>query len=91
MPASTPRRALVYNFASALTAVAGALIALLLEDAIGGVARPLLALSAGAFIYIAGADLIPEMHRETEVRVGIWQFVGITAGFAVMAALLGLE
>jgi zinc and cadmium transporter len=87
----TPRRALVFNFASALSAVAGAIIALLLEDAIGGVARPLLALSAGAFIYIAGSDLIPEMHRETEVRVGVLQFVGITAGFAVMAALLAIE
>jgi len=87
----TPRRALAYNFASALTAVAGALIALLLEDAIGGVARPMLALSAGAFIYIAGSDLIPEMHRATDIRVSILQFVGIAAGFGVMAALLAIE
>lgn len=87
----TPRRALAYNFASALTAVAGAVLALLLEDAIGGVARPMLALSAGAFIYIAGSDLIPEMHRATDVRVSILQFVGIAAGFAVMAALLAIE
>lgn len=87
----TPRRALVFNFVTALTAVAGAIITLLLEDTIGGVVRPMLALSAGAFIYIAGSDLIPELHKETELRVSILQFVGVAAGFGIMAALLALE
>jgi zinc and cadmium transporter len=87
----TPRRALIFNFATALTAVAGAVITLLLEDTIGGVVRPMLALSAGAFIYIAGSDLIPELHKTTDLRVSILQFVGIAAGFGVMAALLTLE
>jgi zinc and cadmium transporter len=87
----TPRRALVYNFATALTAVAGAVITLLLENAVGGVVRPMLALSAGGFVYIAGADLIPELHRATDLRVSILQFVAVAAGFAVMAALLALE
>jgi zinc and cadmium transporter len=87
----TPRRALIFNFATALTAVAGAVITLLLEDTVGGVVRPMLALSAGAFIYIAGSDLIPELHKATDLRVSILQFVGIAAGFGVMAALLALE
>jgi zinc transporter ZupT len=64
---------------------------LLLEDAIGGVARPMLALSAGAFVYIAGADLIPELHRSADVRGSVLQFLGVAAGFVVMAALLVLE
>lgn len=87
----SPKRALVYNVGSAMTALLGATIALLLDGAIGGIERPLLAISAGAFIYIAGADLIPELHKGTSIRTGIWQFLGIAAGFAVMAALLGLE
>ena len=87
----TPRRALVFNFATALTAVAGAVITLLLEDVIGGVVRPMLALSAGAFIYIAGSDLIPELHKQTALRISILQFVGVAAGFLVMAALLALD
>ena len=85
-----PKRALAYNVASALTALLGAAIALLLDGAIDGIERPLLAISAGAFIYIAGADLIPELHKGTEVWVGVVQFLGITAGFAVMAALLAV-
>jgi zinc and cadmium transporter len=87
----TPRRALLFNFLTALTAVAGAIITLLLEDTIGGVVRPMLALSAGGFIYIAGSDLIPELHKSTEFRVSVVQFLGIAAGFGVMAALLSLE
>jgi zinc and cadmium transporter len=85
-----PKRALVYNVASAMTALLGAAIALLLDGAIDGIERPLLAISAGAFIYIAGADLIPELHKGTNVRVGVLQFFGIAGGFAVMAALLAI-
>lgn len=86
-----PKRALVYNVAAALTAILGATIALLLDGALGGIERPLLAISAGAFIYIAGADLIPELHKGTDIRVGVIQFFGIAAGFAVMAALLAVD
>jgi len=87
----SPKRALVYNFASAMTAMLGAIIALLLAGAIDGIERPLLAISAGAFIYIAGADLIPELHKGTSIRTGVIQFFGIASGFAVMAALLAIE
>jgi zinc and cadmium transporter len=87
----SPKRALVYNVASAMTALLGAIIALLLAGAIEGIERPLLAFSAGAFIYIAGADLIPELHKGTSIRTGVIQFFGIAGGFAVMAALLAIE
>jgi zinc and cadmium transporter len=87
----TPRRAVIYNLASALTAVLGAVLTLALQDAVGGLERPLLAMSAGAFIYIAGADLIPELHRATDLRTSLLQFIGVIAGFATMAALLLLE
>jgi zinc and cadmium transporter len=87
----TPRRAVVYNLASALVALFGAVLALVLEGVIDGLERPLLATSAGAFIYIAGADLIPELHRTNDWRSSIVQFVGIVGGFAVMALLLLAE
>ena len=86
-----PRRAVIYNLASALTAILGAVLTLALEDTVGGLERPLLAMSAGAFIYIAGADLIPELHRATDLRTSLVQFVGVIGGFATMAALLLFE
>jgi len=87
----TPRRAVVYNLASALVALFGAVLALVLEGVVDGLERPLLATSAGAFVYIAGADLIPELHRTNDWRSSIVQFVGIVGGFAVMALLLLAE
>ena len=87
----SPKRALAYNVASAMTALLGAIIALMLDGAVDGISRALLAISAGAFIYIAGADLIPELHKGASIRTGIVQFLGIAGGFAVIAALLGLE
>ena len=63
----------------------------MVSNTIGGVVRPMLALSAGAFIYIAGSDLIPELHKESALRISILQFLGVAAGFGVMAALLALD
>ena len=85
-----PRRALQFNFLSGLTAVAGGVLTLLLADVVA-LARPLLAITAGAFIYIAGADLIPELHRETNVWTSAVQFLAMVGGFAVMALLLLVE
>ena len=87
----TPRRAVMYNLASALAAVVGGVLTLLLAGAVHDMARVMLALSAGAFIYIAGADLIPELHKATDWRTSLLQFVGVTAGFATMGALLLFE
>ena len=87
----TPRRAVVYNLASAFVAVLGAILALVLQSASAGIERPLLATSAGAFIYIAGADLIPELHRANDFRSSLVQFLGMAGGFAVMGLLLLAE
>jgi zinc and cadmium transporter len=86
-----PRRALLLNFSSALAALAGGLLTLMLAGTIEGLARPLLAVTAGGFIYIAGADLIPELHRETGLRNSVTQFVGISTGVLIMGLLLFLE
>lgn len=80
------RKALLYNFFTALTAVAGALAALLL----GGnevLLSLLIPLTAGGFIYIAGADLIPELHKEADAKKSLMQVLSIVLGFVVMYLL----
>lgn len=57
------RSALVWNFVSALTFLVGALIAYGLADHIE--VAYLLPFAAGNFIYIAAADLLPEITSET--------------------------
>jgi zinc and cadmium transporter len=86
-----PRRALQLNALSAMAALAGGVLTLILAGTIDGLATPLLAITAGGFIYIAGADLIPELHRETRIRTSLIQFGGILGGVAIMGLLLLLE
>lgn len=57
-------RALLFNFLCALLSVVGALLALFLGERIHGFSSWVLPVTAGGFIYIAGSDLIPELHKE---------------------------
>ncbi|MFA7682223.1 MAG: ZIP family metal transporter [Candidatus Peribacteraceae bacterium] len=83
----TRKRALFWNFLSALTAVLGALFVLVLSTNIEGIETVLLPLAAGNFLYIATADLIPELHKETRTARSFIQFAFLLAGIAVMASL----
>ena len=85
------KKALLFNFLSALTAILGAIISLIVGPHIEGYAHLLLPFTAGGFIYIAGSDLIPELHREVKLSTSIWQLVSIIAGIVIMALLTLLE
>ena len=84
-------KALWYNFLVSLTAIAGVLIAFFLNNYIGGLTQFLLPFSAGAFIYIAGSDLIPELHHEIKVERSIMQLAMFILGVIIMLTLLLLE
>lgn len=87
----TKRRALFLNFASALLAILGALVALMLGSVVEGFTTWLLPIAAGGFIYIALSDLIPELHKMKSVRQSIIQLIAIGVGIAAMFALLFFE
>ena len=82
------KKALIYNFLTATTAILGALIALLLSSKINGITTLLSAFAAGSFIYIAGSDLIPELHKETELKKSALQIFTFILGIAIMYGLL---
>lgn len=86
----TPRRALMLNFLSGLGALVGAALTLLFAQTVE-VERYLIPFTAGAFVYIASTDLIPELHKEPEPGKSLAQVVCLLAGVGVMAALLALE
>jgi zinc and cadmium transporter len=83
-------KALMVNFETALMSVVGAIVALLLSNSVDGLERILVPLTAGAFIYIAGSDLIPELHKDGngDFWRGILQLIAFVSGIAVMAGLL---
>lgn len=85
------KRALWLNFLSALTAVAGVAIAFILGEAGNGFALWILPIAAGGFIYIAVADLIPELHKTKEVKHSIKQIIAVIAGVLAMLALVFVE
>ncbi|MCJ7478550.1 MAG: ZIP family metal transporter [Candidatus Nanohaloarchaeota archaeon QJJ-7] len=80
------RRALIYNFLSALTAVLGAVVVVLLATGTG-ITRILVPFAAGGFIYIAGTDLLPEFKEETDVQKSTIQMVTFLLGIGVMWGL----
>ena len=87
------KKALFFNFLSALTAVIGAVIALTLESRIKGFSIYLLPITAGGFLYIGGSDLIPELHKEDHVKIStsLVQLAAIMLGIGMMALLVFVE
>ncbi len=87
----TKKRAVFLNFFTALTAVLGVIIAFLLYRYVDGMIFALIPFAAGTFIYIAGSDLIPELHKENKLSQSISQILFFLLGIWVMSLLLLLE
>jgi zinc and cadmium transporter len=86
------RRAIVMNLASASTAFAGGILVLLAGEAWGeSLESILIPLGAGGFVYIAAADLIPELQHDRSLRGLLVQAGLISLGIGAMAALVPLE
>jgi len=83
----TVRKALTYNFLSALTAIIGTVASIFIGSYTINYSYYLLPITAGGFIYIAGSDLIPELQHETKPSKSILQFVSIVFGFSLMVIL----
>ncbi|MDD5290552.1 MAG: ZIP family metal transporter [Patescibacteria group bacterium] len=81
------RKALFLNFLSALTAVLGAFIALLVGPQIENFSAFIIPFTAGGFIYIATADLIPELKKESRPWHSLSQLLSILIGVAIMLIL----
>lgn len=82
-------KALLYNFASALFAIIGAILGLvfLKENSV----LMFLPIIAGGFIYIAASDLVPQLHKEKGLKKSLLSFVFFLLGILVMYALKSLH
>lgn len=83
------KKAMTFNFVTALMAFIGLAVSLSLSSLNPGTGAFLIPFAAGGFIYIAGSDLIPELHKERNTSRSVWQFVALLFGIGVMMALLG--
>ncbi|NCO98380.1 MAG: ZIP family metal transporter [Candidatus Moranbacteria bacterium CG_4_9_14_3_um_filter_40_7] len=85
------KKALALNFLTALTSFMGAGIALALNSALPHVNQFLIPFAAGGFIYIASVDLIPELHKNAEIKKSAGQFLALLTGIGLMIGLVFLE
>jgi zinc and cadmium transporter len=76
-------KALFFNFISALTAVLGAVVGYFISSA-ANFMPILLAVAAGGFIYISASDLVPELHKEADMKKSFLYFVLFIAGILFM-------
>lgn len=87
----TKRRALLLNFISALTSILGLIIFLIFGNILPNIAIWIIPIAAGGFIYIAIADLIPELHKTRNIKHSFIQILIIILGVLSMIALTLLE
>ena len=84
-------KALMLNFLVAIVSIIGAVVSLLLSSKIENLSSFLVPFAAGGFIYIAGSDLIPELHKEVKITKSLLQLFTFLLGILVMVALVLLE
>lgn len=84
------RKALIFNFLSACTAFLGAIIVLAFKPVGEYLSEAVLPFAAGGFIYLAAADLIPELHTEKTLRKSFYQFTALVIGIGLMYALMNI-
>lgn len=87
----TKQKALWLNFLSALSAILGAVVLFTISGSAHIATTYFLPLAAGGFIYIAVADLIPELHKTKEMNHSIMQILAVMLGVLAMVALTYLE
>ena len=82
------RKALLFNFLSALVALLGGLLALILSDMLEIFNLFFLAFSGGGFIYLASTELMPELMKEKDIKKSILQSLIFIGGIILIMLLI---
>lgn len=81
------KKALFYNVLASLTTIVGGVVAFFGLEQFRHVLPYFLALAASSFIYIAVADLIPSLHKKSDMQTSLQQVGLIMAGAFIMTFL----
>ena len=85
-----PVKAIWYKFMSGSTVLIGALIALIFQDGVKSALGYISAVTSGMFLYIALADLIPELHTKTLSNRDKWVQLCLLFFGLLVVILLGM-
>lgn len=83
-------KALFYNVLASLTTVIGGVLAYYSLGDLHDSLPYFLAMASSSFIYIAVADLIPTLHKKTDVKTSLQQIALIFAGVCLIILLHGV-
>lgn len=78
------KKALILNFLIAITVIVGGIVGYLISNQIAGSITFLLPFTAGGFIYIAAADLLPELRKEKNLIKSITNFFVVILGLLTL-------
>jgi len=73
-------KALYYNFLIALTCVLGTIMGYFISVYIRNFSPFLLPFTAGGFIYIAACDLVPELHKQEDLKKSAFSMFAFLCG-----------
>lgn len=77
-------KALAFNLLSALAAVAGGVLFYFFSGTVEHLEAYALAFTGGMFIYIASADILPELHKEKRAKSSALQLACMLVGAALI-------
>lgn len=87
----TRTRALLFNFLTGIGALFGALVCLSLGSVVEEIHLVMLPLTTGGFVYIAAANLLPELAKQTRSVQIVAQLGGVLTGVSLMYLLTFIE
>ncbi len=86
-------KVLLINLYSSLAALIGATVTFIYKDNLEGFLPLILSVTAGFFIYIALANLIPEIHSRENQKIAFWEsvmlFIGVLVVYFAISSLEG--
>jgi zinc and cadmium transporter len=84
------KKALLYNCFSAAMSIVGVLLVFVFADSLS-IGTYMLPFAAGNLLYIAGSDLIPELHKESNAVKSFSQLLCILLGMVLMYGVKIME
>lgn len=78
------KRALWFNFMSAATAILGTVLGLFLIGKTSGFTGFIIPFAAGNFLYIAGSNLLPQLHRHCKWKDTFLHMLAISMGVGII-------
>ena len=83
-------KALFYNVLASLTTIIGGVLAYYSLGDLQDSLPYFLAMASSSFIYIAVSDLIPTLHKKTDIKISLQQIALIFAGICLIVSLHGV-